>query len=144
MRENELIPQLRIGNLLECDGSIVSVTMITENAFSVKTIKKAAGMHTNGGRKTPIPLTPEILETAGFHKNAGIWAEYHLSTCGSGGIEITFSNNGEVFCAVGSLLRCDYSCDRQIDAEIKYLHQLQNLYFALTNTELTLTPATKI
>jgi hypothetical protein len=72
----------------------------------------------------PIPLTPEILEKCGFVK----WID-------------------NVACSY----KKEYSPQRFIDisnykdyyrcfiATFKYIHQLQNLYFALTNTELPIT-----
>lgn len=66
----------------------------------------------------PIPLTPEILEKCGFVHTVGnnyetinfrVWLE-------STGTYIFF--------------------ERKIRLRLDYLHQLQNLYYALTNTEL--------
>lgn len=54
----------------------------------------------------PIPLTPEILEKCGLKEPSGTFAW-------------KFSPAGEV-----------------INVKCKYLHQLQNLYFALTGEEL--------
>lgn len=76
-----------------------------------------------------IPLTPEILEKCGFVKTLSgsytimdedcwlttIIGGYNYSKCYS-------SNTGEFF-EVG---------------QVKYLHQLQNLYFALTGEELNI------
>lgn len=71
---------------------------------------------------SPIPITPEILEAAGFetvrgelYKINGYWYDLKDKTFGSFAIE-----NGE-----------------PIAENIKSLHQLQNLYFALTGEELT-------
>lgn len=65
----------------------------------------------------PIPLTPEILEKCGFEKGEkGFWF--------TGGIEYNLEKNlleGFGYCL------------------IEYLHQLQNLYFALTGEELQIT-----
>lgn len=70
----------------------------------------------------PIPLTPEILEKAGFkhqdilkkvyHKNVYLWNRFRIDETGT----------GKYF--YGQL-------------EITSLHQLQNLYFALVGSELT-------
>lgn len=65
----------------------------------------------------PIPLTEDILLKCGFKKISG-WNEFILDD-----------------------LRCEFRCDTMLlyypfGVNIKYLHQLQNLYFALTNKEL--------
>jgi len=59
----------------------------------------------------PIPLTPEILNKCDFY---GIIFPTQLS----------ISNNGNYYWGNG------------INIEVKSLHQLQNLYFSLTNEEL--------
>ncbi|MES2382337.1 MAG: hypothetical protein V4538_14925 [Bacteroidota bacterium] len=71
----------------------------------------------------PIPLSPEILDKCGFTWYDNDWYEtkskIHLS------VELF---TGYIYFGKGEYL---------YKAEIKYLHQLQNLYFALTGTELT-------
>ena len=74
----------------------------------------------------PIPLTPEVLENCGFEKVGGyyskspiIFHEYY--------IEIEANDTSYR----GSIVPL-YNC--------KYLHQLQNLYFALTVEELEYKP----
>jgi hypothetical protein len=71
----------------------------------------------------PIPLTPEILEKAGFvydkithYKNILMLAE------GDNGFDVWVKHFGE---------------GNRINA-VKHLHQLQNLYFALTGEELNI------
>lgn len=75
----------------------------------------------------PIPLTEEILLKCGFeitrqteHPN-NIWTVY--------GEECKFELEH-----ITSFYLYDNKC---FGTKVQYLHQLQNLYFALTNTELT-------
>jgi len=80
----------------------------------------------------PIPLTPEWLERFGFGKcedhvmsikctdEIFIEYDYHFNRC-----FIVFDTSD------------DYNC--KCIQHIQYVHQLMNLYFALTGTELTLT-----
>lgn len=82
----------------------------------------------------PIPLTPSILEAAGFEKRRD--GEYLYSIDLDKHISIVVNNNN-IFPMLlqdaefsGGELNV-YSCNL-----INYLHQLQNLYFALTGTEL--------
>ena len=75
----------------------------------------------------PIPLTPEILEKAGFNemkdngKGIGVFVndiyDFEETLLGSGIYTLSIDE--------------DFT-----KTKIKYLHQLQNLYYALTNTEL--------
>lgn len=80
---------------------------------------------------TPISLSPEILEKCGFEATNGIeiknyiWLVIH---CDSGEANIYNIYKNETL---------------QLRIECKYLHQLQNLYFALTGEELVFNYATE-
>lgn len=84
----------------------------------------------------PIPLTPEILEAAGFKEYSGKhfdgWAHYGEYK-GNSPFEDGF---------VATLVIDDRNRPRTeiqeliIGRQLQYLHQLQNLYFALTGQEL--------
>lgn len=72
----------------------------------------------------PIPLTPEILEKCGFEKEG-------ITSMSLSGFPCYFKiDKGSLECYgihwVGKI----------IQIECQYLHQLQNLYFSLTNQEL--------
>lgn len=69
----------------------------------------------------PIPLTPEILEKCGFEN----WDKNKYSND-----ILCLTINGEGFLYLAN----------QRHVNIFYLHQLQNLYFALTGEELTFKP----
>lgn len=70
----------------------------------------------------PIPLTPQILEKCWFrlHKDLVYIYKHHAR------IRIT--------------KQLELLLDGNLWVELKYLHQLQNLYFALTGEELNYTP----
>jgi hypothetical protein len=77
----------------------------------------------------PIPLTPEILEACGFKDGvivtryeAIIVKEYKTTTQG-------------VFKGKWCMMLCD-SIPYQLQHHFQYLHELQNLFFALTGKEL--------
>jgi len=74
----------------------------------------------------PIPLTEDWLVRLGFEKPAHSWNgdKFHLSEWDSYPLNwcVAMNKNGAV-----------------LVEKLKYVHQLQNLYFALTGTELTLT-----
>lgn len=117
--------ELRIGNWIlpehNLDGDFHLVTGIGEGSV-------------NGYIQdwySPIPLTPEILEKCGFEATNGIeiknyiWLVIH---CDSGEANIYNIYKNETL---------------QLRIECKYLHQLQNLYFALTGEELVFNYATE-
>jgi hypothetical protein len=68
---------------------------------------------------SPIPLTPEILEKAGFKKEFYGWTKSW--------VELSFEYHFMV--NIG---------EYHITDPLQSLHQLQNLYFALTGTELVI------
>lgn len=72
---------------------------------------------------SPIPLTPEILEKIGFHKYRYWWTRPNN----------TFNFEEWTNDELGLYLHVN---EHKVGQHIKYLHQLQNLYFALTGTEL--------
>jgi hypothetical protein len=78
----------------------------------------------------PIPLTLEILEKAGFDRDYvfekwGIYLKKHDYDTD----RLTFRESEGFICFDGIKYRTLFP-------HIKYLHQLQNLYFALTGEEL--------
>lgn len=81
----------------------------------------------------PIPLTPEILEKAGLEKvdnssqHSIIWKK---SLVGFSSTMKLYESGGEY---------CFSPFEWNYTLKVKYLHQLQNLYYALTGTELSIT-----
>lgn len=98
----------------------------------------------------PIPLTPEWLEKFGFEVNEGDggtfknWRQtYSLKIMDECYIEISKRNNnfGISQCEKDNNIRRNLIA---FNRQLLYIHRLQNLYFALTGTELTIKePATK-
>ena len=78
----------------------------------------------------PISLTPEILEKCGFE-----WSIYHQAWHKQGFVFDLSERSVGGFFMHKSRLNSEIICPK-----IQYLHQLQNLYFALTNEELNYTP----
>jgi hypothetical protein len=124
--------ELRIGNWVEDYDS-------SHERFRVETIDKGenetAGMWFINGRWNedviPIPLTPELLEKCGF--------EIKMHTKGIRYIEV---NSYLWLLIVGDekIHLCLASAEwmHDLQARVTSLHQLQNLYFSLTNQELTI------
>jgi hypothetical protein len=81
-------------------------------------------IHNGNKNFKPIRLTEEWLLKFGF--------KYSLRL-----EEFMFKDNFEIQPYKRGFLNSVIWCDNQILEEFKYVHQLQNLYFALTNKELT-------
>lgn len=116
---------LMIGNWVEWDN---------EAKYIIKGIgNKGARFENDHGqyriynRINPIPLTPEILEKCGFVKK-GEWAVLNFPV--RAGIRFYNFNYAE----------CDLIQDDKFiafkNSHIKYLHQLQNLFYCLCGKEL--------
>ena len=136
--------EVRIGNLLLSGG--VVVTIDARSIFNIWDVSK---------KYDPIPITPEWLERLGFEfEDTLSFSEYFNKSHGN--IK-AFIIDSVWFCS-----RFDWMCHKEHhlshrgwcvgrrntnnryngwnydeSAEVKYIHQLQNLYFALTGTELT-------
>lgn len=132
------INELRIGNIVKHSetGRAYSVGEILKTGIRSTYIREDTGTeHTSLISYDCIDgilLTPEILERCGFKRHK----------CGISGADMWqgmdgWSINNPLFS--GWLFRGDGKYLRltgYFNSDIKYLHQLQNLYFALTNSEL--------
>jgi len=117
--------ELRIGNLIIADGEETQVYALYE--YDERGIN-GVGEHYEAGQYTypvcePIPLTEEWLLRFGFAKNYGEFTKGNLM------LDCEYTDKGEYVVKYGKAY---------IEADIKYVHHLQNLYFALTGDELTI------
>lgn len=140
MKANEL----RIGNLIRFseDGTIFTIDSIEEKGLSVQNEKEIAWIDLE--EFEPIPITEEWLLEVGFQIKDQLSVHktkiYYIS-----GIDVDY-------CIYFADFRQDFGfyieyTDSPFDKDlgvlypiafgIKYVHQLQNLYFALTDEELT-------
>lgn len=91
----------------------------------------------------PIPLTPEILEKCGFRQddNCGFWNKNN-----EGAIFYTLNQEWHSFPlkVVNGVYAKYFDCEDDFYSwsgkPLKHLHQLQNLYYSLTGTELEIQP----
>lgn len=120
------ITELRIGNKVKCkvsnDAGIYDVLHLNGMGLKVMLSGAREGVWYNGDKLKGIKLTLPILKESGFTwdmitaSRGTIWL-----APGNGGYDVFLSGlSGGIYC------------------NIKYFHQLQNLYFALTGTELTI------
>ena len=114
--------ELRVGNALEyfVEDSLAESEWIL-NIVDADDIALACKDEYFNKYYRPIPLTPEILEKCGFRN-------YDLIKWDTDAMLIIKNGDGYLYLA------------NQRHVNIFYLHQLQNLYFALTGEELTFKP----
>jgi len=116
------LKELRIGNTIEYSGKIFEVSEIRRNTLRIKHwsgITKVVKI----GLCNPIPLTEEWLINFGFIANRRLRQK-----------EFSANDNGcRLTLWTGITVPGFFYLDM---IEIKYIHQLQNLYFALTGEEL--------
>ena len=121
---NMKVSELRIGNLVDLGNRIAKISEIYHKACTVLDIEETQDTIEDYERIKPIPLTEWWLLKFGFEKN-----ENNQFILMDGDVDILFNKdlNG-------------WTCD-DINFSINqtlYVHQLQNLYFALTGEELIL------
>ncbi len=125
--------ELRIGNklLLTDINEICTITSISNKYIGYTSVSRNGEAIVDCFK--PIPLTEEILLKCGFgksdeheighnaNKQFGFYYDYHFK-------RFRLETNDD-----------DGKNYADVILDIEYLHQLQNLYFALTNEELTIT-----
>ena len=109
--------EIRIGNLLFRNKLVVTADGLTihDLAFFPDSI---------GKQYSPIPLTPEWLERMGFKYSNDLRCFY----TGNYSLKETVTGRFHFCQGIAEL------------STLEYVHQLQNLYFALTGTELSINP----
>ena len=110
---------MRIGNLFERDGNILEVVRISKDTINYEIVEKSKGQHVNSGVVKPIPLTEGWLLRLGFKRFP--WGLVKDNLLFKDDLKCTY-----LILQVGNGFEVKVSC----------VHELQNLYFALTNTEL--------
>lgn len=121
--------ELRISNYVVLD-KLAEITMISNDGdcyISYPDEKDVDDTYTLIKNIEPIPLTPEVLEACGFEREPFISALYQ-----------NFIRNGsgdyDGYCL--SLRYPNYPVYLSCGTKFNFLHQLQNLYYALTSQEL--------
>lgn len=131
------VKELRIGNkFLNEQGGIDEVYCIEEGGINWYAPLYDPDDKTYEEVVNPIPLTNDILEKCGFKENTDksyYWKYPNLRYWENKGMTIVLQD--------GEFRKYNYCEDdfySTMYPELTSLHQLQNLYFALTNTELTI------
>jgi hypothetical protein len=123
--------ELRIGNLVLCNTSIgfvdtiVPISNLSSDEIVCYYKPTKQFIFCKDALFEPIPLTEEWLLKFGF--------ELDIEDDGyfKGKYKVSVSDEGCIFFIYDNYYPIEI-------CEFKYIHQLQNLYFALTNTELTI------
>lgn len=115
--------ELRIGNWVNFDTHNGVMPMRIESIRKEAISACFEVSYFDDEKTSPIPLTPEVLEKCGF--------DYTESLHRLGELEIGYDNEDFM------LMQYSLRYKKAIILKVKYLHQLQNLYFALTGEELT-------
>jgi hypothetical protein len=138
------LQELRIGNLLEYKGDLVQVTSLScdiddEYQEQICFVNLGASMNERGGWNRSlvndlkrIPLTSEWLIKCGLklRKEDNVW---QIQVGNTSYLEI---ENDEPMLAGITPESWRDQCPIYIWGQVKYLHQLQTLYFTLTGEEL--------
>lgn len=131
--------ELRIGNLINIpeSGVIATISAIGRRAFNIDVSKvdlDEADNYFDYESAHPIPLTPSILEKAGFEKiqegsmaYPEVWRIKYTQVLVGSVIDIQIRGSEEIAWIEGNTI-----------VHIHYVHQLQNLIYAITKQELTL------
>jgi hypothetical protein len=127
--------ELRIGNLVDLGNRIAKISEIYHNACTVLDLEETQDTIEDYERTKPIPLTEEWLLnfdmelTDGFSNSRKLYLNNYENDIS----KITYSPKE-------GLLRLSNGDPKGtiLIPHIKYVHQLQNLYFALTGEELIL------
>ena len=135
----------RIGNWVECFG-VRQIIAIEEKKIKLDKEKTSKGVTSSinfewcpisSTSLNPIPLTKQVLVDCGFEKhfyeNSDLFF-LRINTLTHGNIS-AYSNQKGFFIDLGTTTGYHFGT-----TNVKNLHQLQNLYFALTGQELEYKP----
>ena len=112
--------ELRIGNyIMYVEGEVGKVVGINDHGYiAISCDREYFGQ----SDYDPIPITPEILEKCGYRISFGLYC--------NGSHRMKTSSRGRfIFMPYGT-------SDINLHIPIDYLHEFQNLYHAITGTEL--------
>lgn len=128
--------ELRIGNFLkdQQSGEILIVDELTATGIATIVLDRSKYPLKEGWQAVPIPLTPEELEKCGFENKLSI-AGFPTGLYQKNGLDIGYSGDDIVLDQYSARFKSE-----GLFVKVKYLHQLQNLYYALTGEELEYKP----
>jgi hypothetical protein len=135
--------ELRIGNILEYHGQSVYVLEIKRNGVEFGYFTDSVGFFREYDSKDfpkPITITEEWLLDFDKYIKWKWFGEYYggyIDFVGDWKLMIRFFGGKFIFYVVTVDKKRDtYSSIKKLNLKIEYVHQLQNLYYSLTNKEL--------
>jgi hypothetical protein len=126
MNETIKANELRIGNLVIYSNGSILFKVIGISEFGIDIENEVEKTYIEYDEFEPIQLTEEWLLKFGFEKQM-MWT-YAINIIGN---QKLIYYLGEKGWSIGNKNYSDFS-------NLKYVHQLQNIYFALTGEELTI------
>lgn len=119
--------ELRIGNKVIYSNSNTMYTVIGIHEYGIDVEDEMETTYMEYDCFQPIPLTEEILLKCGFVKRGDFWFDNDKLTIDK--------------CSYDDVINVRYRLNAEESifiCELKHLHQLQNLYWCLTNEELNI------
>lgn len=120
--------ELRIGNILvdNFTGDYLKVDEIRTDGFTVDTIIEPGNNPLpNGWQARGVPLTWDIIKRCGFVSQDDDFVVWTIKSPRGNGLAIIIYNNGD-----------HWALNEPGSKQFTQLHEVQNLYFALTGEEL--------
>lgn len=143
MKANELrIGNIAQGNAIQADKSGIGAVEFTGQIFSISSVEpririnidKLGLLYASDCMLSGVPLTEEILVKLGFYLDE-LRGKYRMQI--SQEMELFFDDSFGVY------LYEDFTCCEIFMKSFCYVHELQNLYFALTGEELNVSEILK-
>lgn len=131
--------EIRVGSKVNLNGADVTVKTIEYNPVSeeyfISVFEDARQIKVN--YLSPIPITEELLLKAGFIETGYGWFDFnYFSDCNEAAETFTITINIKSF-RCGVYNPDGESTPAMTKKVIQYIHQLQNLIYSLTGSELT-------
>lgn len=128
------VKELRIGNWVGCDEDIYIVNGIWNEGVVCLTMKDNDPHNIHPSNLQPIPLTSEILEKCGFVKEFNGTQDIYTLQSGL----LTYSIATTQIKDKEMSLWCDNAFAGCIDIKVQFLHDLQNIIYSTSKTELNI------
>jgi len=129
--------ELRIGNLLQDQkGNLLIVCEIRQDGYTTSVVDRSKFPLQKGWKADPITLTEDWLIKLGFHINEN--GEPEKDTVEGMDIALSITINTHHYKFSPWFVNKQNLTYYIMGVDIEYVHQLQNLYFALTGNELTI------
>lgn len=131
--------ELRWGSIVAAQGGGIPREGITWSDYAILEPYGVFMAQTNKCTYDPIPITPKWLERLGFVRTRDLIHTAEFVLLGGPCIHILFSKiDGRLYLGESFITRSGDDEDEFIAVPLTFIHQVQNLHFALTGQELTI------